>query len=214
MRFRVLPVAILLFGYLAGVAAQNVQVLRPVDEAPQNPDFLAFRTRLKEIVSKHDTKALLEVLHPDIRASFGSDHGIPAFVAMWTLNEASSELWKELGTVINLGGTFSGPSMFTAPYIFSNWPNDVDSFDFMAITGTNVRIRTQPSAEAPVLATVSYAILENDLEAKPVEGWTAVKFQSKRGYVSSQFIRSPIDYRARFEYQDGRWRMVFFLAGD
>jgi len=55
MRFRVLPVAILLFGYLAGVAAQNVQVLRPVDEAPQNPDFLAFRTRLKEIVSKHVT---------------------------------------------------------------------------------------------------------------------------------------------------------------
>jgi hypothetical protein len=129
-------VAILLFGYLAGLAAQNVPVLRPVDEAPQNPDFLAFRTRLKEIVSKHDTKALLEVLHPDIRASFGSDHGIPAFVAMWTLNEASSELWKELGTVLEPWRTFSGPSMFTAPYTFSNWPNDVDSFEFMAIIGT------------------------------------------------------------------------------
>ena len=214
MRLRVLPGVFLLLAHIAGATAQNIRVLQPVDEAAQNPDFLAFRTRLKGIVSKHDTKELLEVLHPDIRASFGSDHGIPAFVAMWTLNEASSELWKELGTVINLGGTFSGPSMFTAPYTFSNWPNDVDSFDFMAITGTNVRIRTQPSAEAPVIATVSYAILENDLDAKPVEGWTAVKFQSKRGYVSSQFIRSPIDYRARFEYQDGRWRMVFFLAGD
>jgi len=214
MKFRALTGIILLSGYLGGLAGQDVRVLKPVDEAPQNQDFLAFRTRLKEIVAKHDTKALLEILDPDIRASFGSDHGIPAFVAMWTLNEANSELWKELGTVLELGGTFDGPLMFTAPYTFSRWPNDVDSFDFMAVTGTNVRIRTQPRADSPILATVSYAILENDSEAKAVDGWTAVKFDGKRGYVSSQFIRSPIDYRARFEYQNRRWRMVFFLAGD
>jgi uncharacterized protein YgiM (DUF1202 family) len=214
MRIRTVAGVLLLLAHVAGVAAQNVRVLKPVDEAAQNPNFLAFRTRLKDIVAKHDTKALLDVLHPDIRASFGSDSGIPAFVAMWTPNEPDSMLWKELGTVLELGGTFDGPSMFTAPYTFSRWPNDVDSFEFMAVTGTNVRIRTEPRANAAVLATVSYAILENDLDAKEVDGWTAVKFDGKRGYVSSQFIRSPIDYRARFEYENGRWRMVFFLAGD
>src|SRR4030095_15711704 len=194
MGFRTVAGVILLLAHVAGVASQNVRVLRPVDEAAQNPDFLAFRTRLKDIVAKHDTKALLEVLHPDIRASFGSDSGITAFVAMWTPNEPDSKLWKELGTVLELGGTFDGPSMFTASYTFSRWPKDVDSFDFMAIIGTNVRIQTEPTANAPVLATVSYAILENDLDAKSVDGWTAVKFDGKRGYVSSQFIRSPIDY--------------------
>jgi len=214
MRFRVLPGIILILATLTVASAQSVRLLRPVDEAAQNPDFLAFRTRLKAIVAKHDSKALLEILHPDIRASFGSDHGISAFVEMWTLNEPDSKLWKELATALDLGGTFDGPSTFTAPYTFSRWPNDVDSFEFVAVTGANVRIRTQPQADAPVLTTVSYAILENDLNAKPVEGWTAVKFDGKRGYVSSQYIRSPIDYRARFEYQNGRWQMVFFLAGD
>jgi hypothetical protein len=214
MRLRVLPGVFLLLAHIAGATAQNIRVLQPVDEAAQNPDFLAFRTRLKAIVAKHDTKALLEVLHPDIRASFGSDSGITAFVAMWTPNEPDSKLWKELGTVLDLGGTFAGPAMFTAPYTFSRWPHDVDSFEFMAVIGSNVRIRTQPNADAAVLATVSYAILENDLNAKSVEAWTAVKFDGKRGYVSSQYIRSPIDYRARFSYENGRWRMVFFLAGD
>jgi uncharacterized protein YgiM (DUF1202 family) len=214
MSFRVLPGVLLLLACIGGVAAQNVRVLKPADEAAQNPDFLAFRTRLKAIVAKHDTKALLEVLDPNIRASFGSDSGITAFVAMWTPDEADSKLWKELGTVLELGGTFDGPSTFTAPYTFSRWPNDVDSFDFMAVTGANVRIRTQLGTDAPVLATVSYAILENDFAAKDVDGWTAVRFDGKRGYVSSQLIRSPIDYRARFEYEKGRWRMVFFLAGD
>jgi len=214
MRLRTVAGVLLLLAHVAGVPAQDLRVLKPVDEAAQNPDFLAFRTRLKDIVAKHDTKALLEVLHPNIRASFGSDSGISAFVAMWTPNEADSKLWKELGTVLELGGTFDGPSMFTAPYTFSRWPNDVDSFEFMAVIGTNVRIRTEPSANAPVLATVSYAILENDLGAREADGWTAVKFAGKRGYISSQFIRSPIDYRARFEQENGRWRMVFFLAGD
>jgi hypothetical protein len=214
MSFRVLRGVLLLLACIGGVAAQNVRVLKPFDEAPQNPDFLAFRTRLKTIVAKHDTKALLEIMDPSIRASFGSDSGISAFVAMWTPDEPDSKLWKELGTVLELGGTFAGPTIFTAPYTFSRWPNDVDSFDFMAVIGANVRIRTQPGADAPVLASVSYAILENDLAAKEVEGWTAVKFDGKRGYVSSQYIRSPIDYRARFEYANGRWRMVFFLAGD
>jgi hypothetical protein len=214
MRIRVVTGAFLLLAFVAGVAAQNVRVLKPVDEAAQNPEFLAFRTRLKQIVAKHDTKGLLEILHPNIRASFGSDSGITAFVAMWAPNEPDSKLWNELGTVLELGGTFDGPSMFTAPYTFSRWPNDVDSFEFMTVIGTNVRIRTQPRADAAILATVSYAILENDLEARDTNGWTAVKFDGKRGYVASQFIRSPIDYRARFEYENGRWRMVFFLAGD
>ena len=31
---------------------------------------------------------------------------------------------------------------------------------------------------------------------------------------STRYVRSPIDYRARFTYFDGRWRMNFFLAGD
>ncbi|HSE31218.1 MAG TPA: hypothetical protein VLA93_06545 [Pyrinomonadaceae bacterium] len=34
------------------------------------------------------------------------------------------------------------------------------------------------------------------------------------GYMAEEFIRSPIDYRAGFAKQEGRWVMIFFIAGD
>ena len=214
MRSRALLGVALILAQITCISAQSGRVLKPVDEGSMNPGFLAFRNQLQAIVAKRDTAALLEILHPEIRASFGSDHGIQAFKALWNLDAPPSELWKELGTVLELGGTFSDPSTFTAPYTFSRWPDEVDSFDYMAVVGTNVRIRTEPATESPILATVSYAILEVNLGAKPVDGWTAVKFNGSRGYVSSRYIRSPIDYRARFSFSEGRWRMIFFLAGD
>lgn len=198
-------------------ASPVVPSLKPVDEAVMDPDFLAFRTQLQDIVAKKDTAALQVLLDPDIRASFGSDHGIEAFKALWNLPDPGTELWKELGAVLALGGTFSTPTEFTAPYTFSAWPNEFDAFEYVAVTGSNVRIRTEPRANAPVVATVSYSILQVDdeagFDAKQKE-WTGVKFEGKKSYISSQFLRSPIDYRARFSKSNGRWRMVFFLAGD
>ena len=188
----------------------------PVDEASTRPDFLEFRNRLQAVVAKRDKAALLAVLDPTIRASFGSDHGIPAFTEMWNLNDPKTELWKELGTVLALGGSFDEPTSFTAPYVFSRWPDRIDSFEHVAVTASNVRIRTEPRADAPILATVSYDILELDYSANPAdsEEWTAIKFDGRTAYISKQYARSPIDYRARFTYSGGRWRMVFFLAGD
>src|SRR6187200_2668650 len=102
---------------MSAVAVESPRTLKPVDEAATSPDFLSFRTRLEAIVAKRDIAGLVVILDPEIRASFGSDHGIEAFKAMWNLNEPDTQLWKELGTVLALGGTFSGPTEFTAPYL-------------------------------------------------------------------------------------------------
>src|SRR5688572_13796382 len=133
MKWRVVISAALTFVHLAGAVAQNTRVLRPVDEAAKDPDFLAFRTRLIDIVARRDTASLLALVHPDIRASFGSHSGIASFVELWKLDKPGSELWKELGAVLKLGGSFDGPTSFTAPYTFSRWPEDVDSFEFLAV---------------------------------------------------------------------------------
>ncbi len=34
------------------------------------------------------------------------------------------------------------------------------------------------------------------------------------GYISSRYVRSPIDYRAYFSKEGGRWQMMMLLAGD
>ena len=214
MRRSAVLAVFLLFTQALGIPAQNQRTLHPVDEAAMNADFLAFRTQLQDIVARRDTAALLEIVHPDIKIGFGGNHGVADFLEEWKPREPGSTLWKELGEVLRLGGTFDGPTYFTTPYTFSRWPDGFDSFDFAAVSGSNVRIRTAPNLNAPVVTTVSYAILEVVYEPKPVEGWTAVKLDGKTAYLDARYIRSPIDYRARFEYIEGRWRMVMFLAGD
>lgn len=36
----------------------------------------------------------------------------------------------------------------------------------------------------------------------------------KTGYVATQYLRSPIDYRAGFDKGPDGWKMTFFVAGD
>src|SRR5688500_6749978 len=82
--------------------------LPPVDEAANQPDFFTFRARLQAAIARRDAEAVLAILHKDIRNSFGGDGGIEEFKKKWRLAEADSVLWKELGTVLALGGSFDG----------------------------------------------------------------------------------------------------------
>ncbi len=197
--------------------AQQVAIA-PVDEAPSNPDFLAFRTRLLNTIARHDTDSLLAVVHPEIKAGFGGEEGIEAFKDMWNIAETKSEIWEKLGAVLALGGTFDSPDEFTAPYTFSRWPGDVDPFDYVAVTGSNVRIRKEPAPDAPILTSVGYLSLKLDEEALQTDwtqkDWTSVQINGQKGYIATRFIRSPIDYRARFSRVDGRWQLTMFLSGD
>src|SRR4029079_5458390 len=93
------------------------------------------------------------------------DDTIADFKSFWDIDAADSKLWKELDTVLSLGGTFDNPEEFTAPYTFSRWPNDIDSFEHVAVIASNVRIRKEPRADADVIVSVSYSILELDPEA-------------------------------------------------
>lgn len=206
---------VLFAAWMAG-PFQTAATIEPVDEASQRPDFAAFRDSLQEAVSRRDSKALLDIVDPSIKNSFGGNGGIEEFKDMWHPERPDSEVWKELGAVLSLGGTFTAPNQFTAPYTFSKWPNDVDSYDNIAVTGSNVRIRSAPSLDASILTRVSFAILKLAEESRDGHRaeWTAVEVNGRTGYIKSEFVRSPIDYRAAFEFSGGQWRLVFFLNGD
>lgn len=195
--------------------AAGPATLLPADQAPRLPDFLAFRTQLQSAISRRDVQAVTAVLHPDVKLSFGGDDGVSAFAPLWTPTAPDTKLWETLATVLALGGTFEGDSIFTAPYVFTNWPHDLDAFDYAAIIGKGVRVRRAPSDTAAVVATLDYAIVETLESATNESSWVPVRIAGgHRGYVHRRYIRSPIDYRVRFVKRDGRWQMVFFLAGD
>jgi hypothetical protein len=188
--------------------------LLPVDQAATRPDFFSFRARLQQAIANRDAPAVLGIVDRHIKNSFGDDNGIDAFREMWKPHQPDSELWNELGTVLSLGGRFPSAETFVAPYVFSEWPDDVDAFEHVAVIGTDVRVRAAADSAGPVLGSVSYAILPVPRIDAPAEGWRPVTFEGRTGYVSAAFTRYAIDYRAIFSSASGQWRLVTFVAGD
>lgn len=131
------------------------------------------------------------------------------------MDQPDSRLWEELAKVLALGGTFSSEASFTAPYTFSRWPDDVDAFSHVAIIGSSVRVRSAASRTAPTVASLSYTIVEQVESKTPDDEWIRVRLpDGQSGYVDKRYVRSPIDYRAIFTKDGGRWQMTVFVAGD
>ena len=206
-----------LFAVSVLIASAAPPQLLPVDEAARQPDFFSFRAQLQTAVARHDIEAVIAVVHKGIKNSFGGDEGVDGFRRIWNPNAADSTLWAELGAVLALGGTFDADDSFTAPYVFSRWPNQYDGFEHVALIASDVRVREAPRSDAPALMPLSFAILPvvRSNGIAEVEGWTAVQLEGRKtGFVVTRLTRSPIDYRARFNKINGRWQMTFFLAGD
>jgi hypothetical protein len=165
--------------------------LRPSDEGQQDPSFHAFRQKLLEAISRKDARLLLSIVDPNIQISFGGEEGIQAFREVWKPEDVNSEIWNTLAQLLRLGGTFGeSKDEFWAPYVFSRFPDDYGGFDFSAIIAKDVRVRSEPNEKAPMIT------------------------DSREGFVSAQFIRSPTDYRAGFKKTGGKWLLTHLVAGD
>jgi hypothetical protein len=215
---RIYAVAVIVLVVVASTLAQvpAPRRLLPVDQAATQPDFFTFRAQLLTAVARHDAAALMVVVHPNIKCDFGGGEGKAFFEEYWKPSAAGSQVWVELAAVLALGGTFSTSDTFVAPYVFSRWPQGVDGFEHVAVVGDRVRIRTAPRPDAEAAAVSSFEILPLAQQSGDTpEEWTAVALAGKKiGYVASRFVRSPIDYRAYFAREDGRWQMLMFIAGD
>ena len=113
-----------------------------------------------------------------------------------TLFADRPELWDELRVVLARGGRFSSPSSFAAPYVYANWPEQFDSFECAAVTGTNVRLRSAPRLDAPIVAPVSYSIVRLIGAGDLASYGRAVQLGDGRtGYMWHAYVRSSVDYR-------------------
>lgn len=223
MKLKVIFIVALLSLFLSSVFAQE-RFVRPADEGKKDASFNAFRTKLINAVKKRDVNFLLSIVDRNIKNGFGGEDGIENFKKGWKINSRNSELWKELLAVLNNGGAFDDKrrTAFYAPYLFTDFPEDIDAFEYQAIFGNNVNLRAQPDINAPIVASLSYNIVKADFQnviSSPTNKnevlWVKVEtLGGMKGYVKPEFVRSSIDYRAGFEKIRGKWMMTFFLAGD
>ena len=188
--------------------------LRPVDEAAQRTDFVEFRRRLQDAVARKDEAAVLAVVDPGVRIGFGDSGGAKDFKSQ-VIDNRDEDFWRELGTILRLGGRFRTNDAFDAPYTFSAWPENLDSFECLAITGTRVRVRESPRLDARIVTHLDFEIVRATPGEAETRGWRGVQLADGRvGFVSSQYTRGPIDRRALFQFHDGRWWLMAYVAGD
>ncbi len=218
-------IQIVLFFLILGVSANLIaqeRYVRPLDKGKTDKSLSIFRAKLIEAVKKHDKKYLLSVLDPNIKNSFGGDGGIKEFKEMWEIDSSKSKLWDELLIVLSNGGAFFDEETFTAPYLFKSFPDDLDAFKHQVIFGKNVNLRARPDLSAKVIARLSYNVIKVDYknsikigEEEPNYMWLKIEtLGEKKGFVSAEYVRSPIDYRAIFVKENGKWKMSAFIAGD
>ena len=193
--------------------------LAPVDEGVKDPSLVEFRDRLMRALRERDLNFVISIMQPDIKLSFGGETGIEDFKKMWIKGDGPEvgQFWTKMTEVLSMGGkleTDGEQKFFTAPYTFTHFPQGLDAFESMVITGASVNVREKPDLRSRVIESLSYEVVRTTGNQEQ-EDWVKVVLPSGRtGYVSQRFARSPVDYRVRFSTEHGPWRMVFFLAGD
>ena len=217
-------------GSIAAPCGASAQSFRPFDEGARDRSFAGFRRALIKIVDARDLTALQRHFHKDIRVGFGGQNGRTAAAKAMRGDPAR---WTTLARILRRGGRFertkwqcrtkSGPRPcilpgFIAPYTYyANPPKGRDAFETMVITARGVNVRADPRRSAKVVARLSHRIVavpKNPRKNVPKD-WVEIELpRGKRGFVVRRFAVSPIDYRAGFVKEGGRWQMTFFLAGD
>lgn len=235
--FRLKPAALLLalvfWVVQPQIAMSESVVALPVDEAFKDLSFARYRTELLYLIGKRDVEGVIAKTCPDIKLSFGGDYGHASLRQHFTVPEETladeykadaqkfrDEFWSDLEQTLRMGGVFSAEGSFWAPY---TWLWDVqhegvwavDGYHTYFVTGSGVLMRDQPNKDGKILGRLNYDVVqvsEYDWEAD----YQAVRLaDGQTGYVSRQYLRSQIDYRAQFEKgDDGRWLMCAFIAGD
>ncbi len=206
-------------GGMSPAVAQQL-VLQPVDQAARNPEFAAWRKALLDAVRRRDTERVVAQAAPDIKLSFGDAYGRETFRQALTGAESwqGEAYWRELETVLALGGLFMEDGAFCTPYLSCmDVPGcpDCDPYETVFVVTRDAPARSRPGETAAVVARLSYAVLPLDLDVQSGEDWYPVRLPGGRtAFLSHDHARTAIDYRARIEKTGEGWRITVFLAGD
>jgi len=197
---------------LAAPAADRPR-LPPVDRCASAPGFTAFREELLGVVARKDVERLLALSDENIMLSFGGDFGREAMRKMWELDRpAGSLIWQELGEALKLGCAMSEGGA-VVPSMATTLPANEDAFEVMIAVKPGP-LRAAPNDRARAIATLDWDLVSIG-EWDPDNRWARIRLRDGRtGYVRTDAVRSPIDYRAIFERKDGKWKMRAFVAGD
>ena len=186
----------------------------PVDQCAADRSFAAFRKGLLRTIARRDKAALMDVVAEDIATDFGGGSGRADFARMWRLDGGGpSPLWAELAEALRLGCARRGDAA-VVPALAEGLPEWADPFETLIAVEPGSPLRAAPDADAAIVKRLDWDVLQAP-DWNGESDWIEVATgDGRRGFVRRSEVRSPIDWRARFEKKGGRWRMTSLVAGD
>ena len=186
----------------------------PRNECAKLPGFPAFRDAVFTATAKRDGEALVALADPDIRLDFGGGAGRDELRKR--LADPKSGLWSEIAALAPLGCAADG-TVATLPAIFSRVPDDVDPGRTMLVTGDAVPLRRKPSAGAPAVRTLDWALVTLKSDSfDPASRYAEVTAgDGSTGFIATAKLRSLLDYRlVADKAEGGSFRITALIAGD
>ena len=188
----------------------------PFDDSKDDPSFTAFLTELKTALNNKDKKFIYNILDPKIEFDFGLKPGKKGFWKFWKLDDESSKFWDTFSEVINLGFVKGGNEGYCFPYYWGN--EKLEGFECNAIIAIkeNVKVYSSPDRNSEVLDSLSYDIVLGDYETfGDDEIWYEIKInRNLKGYISDLDAKEICGYRGGFIFENNKWILNWFLAGD
>ncbi len=196
----------------------NVVKIEPRNDVKEGSSFAKFLDEYREALQARDEAYVKAHTHPNVKISFGGHSGWDGLVSYWDLDEGSEGFYKMMNTTLKYGivDTSGGQgNQYTGPYYFVDWPEEFDAFEYYAVIGANVNVRSKPSTDGEVVRQVTYEVVrvaDNDDDS---DGWYKVELpEGREGYIYATYVKSPIHYRASFTKVDDTWLLDFFVKGD
>lgn len=170
-----------------------------------------FRTALAAAVEARDADALIALADPNVKLDFGGGAGR----AELRRRLSDRNLWQELEDLIALGCGPNEAGGITLPWYFTQQTPGVDAMMGMLVTGADVPMLRAPEAGAETVRTLSWEAVELPDGLNTGAGYQHVRLPGgASGFVTTDKLRSLVDYRLLASEQDGDWRITAFIAGD
>ncbi len=196
----------------------EVETIQPIDDSSFSLSLSKFLKIFDTAVKNKDFTAIKNFTSTQILNSFGGAGGIDEFILIWKNNQDG--LFETLSQIRKGGGRLTrdkdGTELYCLPRMFTDFPKDLNAFTYGVLVGEDVPIYAEPDKKSRVLTKLSHAVVGIDDWVEEKKIWQPIKLkQDIRGYVESNKVRSPIDYRACFVQNDiGQWKMTQLIAGD
>ena len=207
----------------------------PRNEVNKDGSLKVFVDTLKAVVARKDAPALLKLLSPTVQVTAedaerneDSHNNVKGFKEIYAPQYPASQVWKNLHTVISLGGVFDSKqrNLFAFPYA-CQMEIKGDKYcggcgDCLTIISPDVNVRKSPDRLSAALGRLSYDVVKVIYE--PVskvpggnsDNWVYIQtFDGKlTGWVRNDLTWDVCDYRLLLEKKKGKWIITTFMAGD